>query len=37
VQFVGGRIPPIYRALRVVAEGKHDEVPEQAFYMKGRN
>ena len=31
VQFFGGRIPPIYRVLQVEAEGKHEEVPEQAL------
>jgi DnaK suppressor protein len=34
VQLGGGKIPPIYQALRVVIEGKHDQIPEQAFYMK---
>jgi len=29
VQVEGGRTPPIYRALRVVAEGEHDEVPNR--------
>ena len=37
VQVVGGEDPADLSALRVVLEGTHDEVPEQAFYMEGQN
>jgi F-type H+-transporting ATPase subunit beta len=29
------KIPDTVRSFKEIIEGKHDDVPEQAFYMKG--
>ena len=29
------RGPRAYRCIKEIIDGKHDDIPEQAFYMKG--